>query len=577
MRHFAFLDVDDTLLYNSSDINQALLDSLRAQGVTDVYFFTNMDIKDVSYYGRELVPTSRYEIIKRMEAQGFTVHGVITSADPGYYDENGQVKPIGSAFNELYLPLMERVRAREQGSLDLQHYSSNSEDLFDYLQNSLRWKLASGIASARCEHPFIHTETLTELPNLALINRANGKEEVALDSDSLRSFLNDPEQIAKYAVSNGSGSDKQIKVKGAVPTDNKGLMMQQAIGELVARYGQIAITYFDDRKVHIDGAIAAAEPYTRAGLVSLSTCLMSRDFAVSQGANMRAQYEQAIAQNVGLVTNVNELSEALENVDNTFIFSSTRRHYLATIKDNLNYATSTQMLKLASLAMKGSRAFDESVSAKTAFKCLQIAYLKANSKQEKLAAVNALKGFLQVHSYLEVNATRNEDEKVAELLTSLRGVARSEITESPHARRLAGRMQLLINFNLNYLEEGSKEHERQFAELMFWIDHIEQADNHSNIATGEKVEQESVYSSASTSSSSVPVSSSSSSSSSAPASPSSSSSSSSSSSMVTSSSSSSSSSSSYSNAAVISRIGLNSVTTVAFEDDEVEIELSQSL
>ncbi len=45
-KHFVFLDVDDTLLYGTKQVNLALINELKAKGIKEVYLFTNMGLHD---------------------------------------------------------------------------------------------------------------------------------------------------------------------------------------------------------------------------------------------------------------------------------------------------------------------------------------------------------------------------------------------------------------------------------------------------------------------------------------------------------------------------------------------------
>lgn len=69
----ALLDVDHTLLFDD-EINQELLNALKRQRITDIYLFTDMFFTTSSIQDRK-------NLIDRLEAQGFNVHGVLTPAD----------------------------------------------------------------------------------------------------------------------------------------------------------------------------------------------------------------------------------------------------------------------------------------------------------------------------------------------------------------------------------------------------------------------------------------------------------------------------------------------------------------
>lgn len=102
------LDVDDTLrMVNQNaegeryrELNQALVDSLKASGVREVYFLTNMDLSDSSPSNREVqsdaVRMTRKIIIDELQRQGIKVKAVLTVADVAYN------KGPGAAYKDLY-------------------------------------------------------------------------------------------------------------------------------------------------------------------------------------------------------------------------------------------------------------------------------------------------------------------------------------------------------------------------------------------------------------------------------------------------------------------------------------------
>ncbi|CDZ76421.1 hypothetical protein BN59_00690 [Legionella massiliensis] len=474
MKHIMLLDVDETLLYRGEHLNQALLDSLKAQGITDVCFFTNMDLGDIPHYRQRV---TRHRIIAEMERQGFNVLKVITSADPGYLDENGQLKPIGSAYDELYRPLMRQVE--ENGPLDRAEHNSNGKDLFDYYHHDAQWGLASSIARARIETPVYESKTYKDY-SFAIVDR-DTRETKIVDLDALHQILNNPEDKSKYAVVQKQDPTREITAKGSKVTDNKALMMQHAIGELLMEHGPVAITYFDDKKQHLDGVEEALQSYADAGLVSLSKHEMSKNLDVAQSLEQRKLYAQTIARSTKLIAQTQELTRLLKEVDGFYIIPGNREKDLLTIRANLNYASSTQMLRLASLAMKGSVVFNNQVSLKTAFQCLQIAHLKANSREELLVAERALSVFLQDHPSSQIDRVRSTDAQVAHLLSSLQKIARTEGNESVYARNLAERLQRLGEFVLNTLDRRSEEYERQLNVVSEWK--FVRAQTNSSLAT----------------------------------------------------------------------------------------------
>lgn len=72
---FALLDVDHTVVFNKDDeINHDLLSSLKAAGITDVYFFTDMLFTQDRMQDRK-------RLTAMLESEHFTVHGVMAPMD----------------------------------------------------------------------------------------------------------------------------------------------------------------------------------------------------------------------------------------------------------------------------------------------------------------------------------------------------------------------------------------------------------------------------------------------------------------------------------------------------------------
>jgi hypothetical protein len=110
-RPVALFDIDATVLNlhpdsNHQVLNEALLDAYLELGITDLYMFTNMDMKtlETEYTPGLELAMRRPDIIAALQAKGFRVHGVITPADVGYNKE------LGAAYTDLYLPQYERFK-----------------------------------------------------------------------------------------------------------------------------------------------------------------------------------------------------------------------------------------------------------------------------------------------------------------------------------------------------------------------------------------------------------------------------------------------------------------------------------
>ena len=113
MAIYALLDVDQTLINTEATfLNEALLDSLKKRGITDLVLFTTMYSSQIGLDIANPKPYARESLILELEKRGFTVHKVITPMDvligkPGaYYEEHwkpayNNAKAIGQAGAEV--------------------------------------------------------------------------------------------------------------------------------------------------------------------------------------------------------------------------------------------------------------------------------------------------------------------------------------------------------------------------------------------------------------------------------------------------------------------------------------------
>jgi len=115
-RPVALLDVDLTLLSDSNEINDSLLNALAESGIRDIYLFTNMDLGDLSSKVADPSWFSRSELIVALTERNFIVHGVITPADPIYS------KGLSAAYDDLYVPQAKRVA---NGAVNESNYSQD--------------------------------------------------------------------------------------------------------------------------------------------------------------------------------------------------------------------------------------------------------------------------------------------------------------------------------------------------------------------------------------------------------------------------------------------------------------------
>lgn len=443
MKHFVFLDVDNTLLYNSNDLNQELLNSLRNQGITDIYLFTNMDLSDLRLVGMD-AGLARYEIIQWIKDEGFTVHGVITPADTGNYDDNGQLKPSGSAYNELYSNLMTRLG--ENGALDLYRYTSSPEDLADYFINNNQWLMASAIT-----HQKINTLSINEIsiPTLrtCLINKANGEFVKWIDRDGLIEFFNkDTEFKQQFHIDHREDPSQTIQFKGGRSANNKALMMQLAAGELIKQHGPIAISFFDDDEKHLLRSKELMESFELTGLLQLNTCHMSTDFNTSQRDEAIQSYTATLTQSRAAQSHEDIIETSLRTLNGWIKTKQQKVQAITQLRELMPFANSSQMLKIAVMAQTGSGVFDET-SLKTAYKCLVIAHLKARNPDELNETKMAILGFLNKFGIEHINSIKITDDQIGYIFDKLTHIPHLESQDSPAAKMLLDRLislQLLV-------------------------------------------------------------------------------------------------------------------------------------
>ncbi|WP_133139939.1 hypothetical protein [Legionella genomosp. 1] len=138
-RPVALLDIDKTLLFNANDLNENLLNALNRNGIKDIYLFSDMRF-------RVLETEERIELIKKLEAKGFTVHGIITPCDLVW---NQMTKENAHRFDQLL------VKARETGEKEYLYTDNEFDDFISklrednpFLDNLLKYQPDKNIPGA---------------------------------------------------------------------------------------------------------------------------------------------------------------------------------------------------------------------------------------------------------------------------------------------------------------------------------------------------------------------------------------------------------------------------------------------
>lgn len=298
MKSFAFLDVDQTLLYDNSDINLTLLDALKNQGITDIFLFTNMDMKEIGRIGRELAPMSRYELINILQKNGFKIHGVITPADTGYC--NDSMYSIGHAYEHLYKPSYERLK--KNPLTDVKGNLNELRDIDDEVEYYLRkfeWDKASYITRERCKDELRELEITS--PQLAIFY--GHEKKYCANKEELKQLIMDCKQKKiRYEVridQNNNTHEKTLSIVTGGYTDNKALMMDMAIKELTKKHGDIGILFADDQIGHLRGAESAVKKFNEdsnnSSRIVLSTLEMEKSYPKAINEDSLKKYKATIA------------------------------------------------------------------------------------------------------------------------------------------------------------------------------------------------------------------------------------------------------------------------------------------
>ena len=295
-KKIALLDVDQTLLYNQRDMNDALIEALREEGITDIYLFTNMELSDVRCYGREGAPFSRMEVIDYLRAAGVAVKGVITPADP-YLPRFGSDLSVDAAFQTLYLPLMEK-RVTKKTSLELNDYAS--EDTLEFLFAQLEWRRASYTLRESNRLQTGEIKSITQ-PGLCLIEKNTGKptepKQFIHNFEEAKAFfitgldaIKNRERFLLEQQALPAEFNKEIREATYASSDPKGAMMAHLLLNSNIVQADTMLYFFDDREEHLRAATESHVRHRSSEDSRLYTCHVSENLveAIQQKAAYQA-------------------------------------------------------------------------------------------------------------------------------------------------------------------------------------------------------------------------------------------------------------------------------------------------
>ena len=296
----ALLDVDQTLLYNQQNMNDALIDALVEEGITEVYLFTNMELSDIRCYGHAGAPYSRMEVINYLSWAGITVRGVITPADP-YFQHSDTPSAVDAAFQSLYLPLMQK-RVAQGTPLNLIDYAS--EDTLEFLFAQLEWGRASYALREANQLAAGEIKSITK-PGLCLINKETGrpiepKQFIHHLDDAKTFFITGPDAVenrAHYLLEQKAlPAEFTIDISEATyaSSDPKGAMMAHILLNSDLIQANTSIYFFDDREDHLRAVTESHARHNRADNVKLHTCRVPTDYAQAMHPSQKTIYQACL-------------------------------------------------------------------------------------------------------------------------------------------------------------------------------------------------------------------------------------------------------------------------------------------
>lgn len=159
-RPVALLDVDKTLIKGSApnyEFNDNLIESLKKNGINDVYLFTDMHVKPEGIEERQ-------RVVEHLESKGMRVHGVITPADLLWHKKD--------KVNDYWTEVNKRTKAAE---LSMRGGQTPNRDMHEV-------------------HQEIAKSTLDELPDLSF--------EGATPGAAYHACLNDKDSIDTRGADN---------------------------------------------------------------------------------------------------------------------------------------------------------------------------------------------------------------------------------------------------------------------------------------------------------------------------------------------------------------------------------------
>lgn len=277
------LNVSSTVLYDHSNINTLLLDTLKENKISDVYLFTDLSMDDIAFYGRDDAPLSMDALMARLSAKGIQIKSVVTPADFNLPAPYGCVP--GSAYYELYQPLMDKRKTSKQ-PLDTTEYT---EETLEFLFAKLAYDRSALYFSETCKNK----ETSVNPPGLCLVNKQTGEVGKFIDElDEAIEFFNIETNRTTYRLEQRIDRSIDYAIipdEVSLSTSIHGCMLSALLAQLQLS-PQDAIYYFSDDKEHIEGVDMVAWRLDSKA----HTCQMNTDWEKASHPKEKENYQHCL-------------------------------------------------------------------------------------------------------------------------------------------------------------------------------------------------------------------------------------------------------------------------------------------
>lgn len=379
MPRYAILDVDDTLLYNMNDINEPFLNSLVANGITDVILFTKMSLRDITKKeaGNH---TSRIDLIEHMNKLGLNIHFVSTPQDCAYGNSIA-----GEYFEMVYKPHYQEIAA---ANFKLNKASQFDIDLpmsmvsLDQAEAISRGKLMSDVKVPICESISDVANSIVDIDKYI----ADGVRRTLLPT--------------RYV-------DISIETAGKGYKTVKGFMAELLLSRLSGQSNQPLELFVvdDDNNCLLDFEEAAKRAMNISGhQITVTTFNIPKNWGNAKEYNYDREIE-FFKESIRLRNEiVNQLHNAFKTISKGWFWENKDKAKDIIIEHIMHYGDTNQWLALADMAENDTGFYHKQKSLIDAYHLLVIAILRAQSSSTYIDAQIKLEQFMErhhVHQFLQ--------------------------------------------------------------------------------------------------------------------------------------------------------------------------------